>query len=368
MIRVLTGDILASKMQVKVNTVNCVGVMGKGIALLFKKQFPEMYEDYLDRCRAGEVEEGVPYLYSDLFGNRIINFPTKKHWKGLSNLESIRRGLDVIVDKYREWGVDSIAFPPLGCGNGGLLWQVVGPVMYQRLSSLDIPIEIYAPLGTDRKFLTPEYLEGEVVIEYKAKIMDKEMPPSWIAILEVLHRLEQKTYTVPVGKIIFQKICYMATLAKLDLGIQFKKAAYGPYSPDISRMYNVFGRENLILETKSGATTRLKTGIEYPKLRETRKNVILKHQDEIDKLVDLFSRVKSAEHAEEIGTIMYTLDELTEHGEIEFVSEVDFYNYILKWKKQWDTPQKKNSLASTIRYLVSKEWITLDYSEELSEA
>lgn len=117
MIKVLTGNIFASKMQVKVNTVNCVGVMGKGIAVLFKKQFPEMFDDYLDRCNAGEVEEGVPYLYKDIFGNKIINFPTKGHWKGLSKLDSIEKGLDIIVTNYRDWGVESIAFPP------SWLWQ-----------------------------------------------------------------------------------------------------------------------------------------------------------------------------------------------------------------------------------------------------
>jgi O-acetyl-ADP-ribose deacetylase (regulator of RNase III)/uncharacterized protein YwgA len=367
MIKVLTGDILASKMQVKVNTVNCVGVMGKGIALLFKKQYPEMYEDYLDRYRNSELVEGVPYLYSDLFGNKIVNFPTKNHWKGLSNLESIRKGLEIIVDNYKEWGIDSIAFPPLGCGNGGLSWNVVGPLMYQKLSSLDIPIEIYAPIGTDRKYLSREFLDGKIEPESKAKLLDREMPPSWIAILEVLHRLEQKPYTVPVGRTMFQKICYMATLAELNLGIQFKKASYGPYSPEISRIYDVFGRENLIKETKCGAHTRLTTGMEYPRLRETRMNVIMNYQKEIDKLVDLFSRVKSAEHAEEIGTIMYALDDLTEHGNIEFVSELEFYQYILKWKQQWNTPQKKDSIAATIRYLNSKEWIRLDYSEGLSD-
>lgn len=365
MIKVLTGDILASKMQAKVNTVNCIGVMGKGIAQLFKKQYPEMFEDYVDRCNSGEVEEGVPYVYTDLFGNKIVNFPTKNHWKGLSNIESIRKGLDIIIDKYREWGIESIAFPPLGCGNGGLLWQVVGPIMYQRLTVLDIPIEIYAPLGTDRKYLKAEFLGGVNGIDIKARITDKEIPGTWIAILEVIHRLEKMSFTVPVGKIVFQKICYMATLLNMDLDIQFKKGTYGPYSPGIERMYNVFGRENLIKETKLNNHTKIESGVEYIRLRTRQKEVIEQHETKISRLVDLFCRVKSAAHAEEIGTIMFALSELTDNGRKEFVTEMDFYDYVLNWKKEWDTQQKKESLASTIRYLASTEWVNLNYSDEL---
>lgn len=367
MIKVLTGDILASKMQVKVNTVNCIGVMGKGVALLFKQQYPEMFDDYVDRCKAGEVEEGVPYLFTDLFGNMIINFPTKKHWKGLSNLESIRMGLDIIIDNYKAWGVESIAFPPLGCGNGGLLWQVVGPIMYQKLSVLDIPIEIYAPLGTDRKYLKAEFLEGASGVEYKARIIDREIPGTWIAILEVIHRLEKMSFTVPVGKIVFQKICYMATLLNMNLDIQFKRGAYGPYSPGIERMYNVFGRENLIKETQINNHTKIETGIEYSRLQARSKKEIEQHESEIARLVDLFSRVKSAAHAEEIGTIMFALSELTLRGEKEPVTEMDFYNHVINWKKAWDTPEKKDSLASSIRYLASTQWINLSYSDELVE-
>ncbi len=90
MIKSFNWDIFNSSMQTKVNTVNCVGKQGKGIAKLFKMQYPEMYEDYVERCKAGEVQEGVPYLYKDIFGNQILNFPTKKHWKDLSNFESIK--------------------------------------------------------------------------------------------------------------------------------------------------------------------------------------------------------------------------------------------------------------------------------------
>lgn len=158
MIKVVIGDMFQSSMQVKVNTVNSVGVMGKGIAQIFKQQYPDLYDDYRDRCKNNEVEEGVPYLYENLFGEKFVNFPTKGHWKNLSNIKKIEQGLDIFIEKYKEWGIESIAFPPLGCGNGGLLWQQVGPIMYQKLSKLDIPVEVYAPFGTDKKYLSREFL------------------------------------------------------------------------------------------------------------------------------------------------------------------------------------------------------------------
>ncbi len=365
MIKVLIGDLISSEMQTKVNTVNCVGVMGKGIAQLFKKLYPEMYEDFVDRCRSGEVKEGVPYIYVDLFGNRIINFPTKNHWKGLSNLKSIEKGLDIFIENYQQWGIESIAFPPLGCGNGGLSWLQVGPLMYQKLSDLSIPIEIYAPFGTSKNHLTKEFLSSSTNTVSEAKIIDREIPGSWIVILEILHRLGKMKYTVQVGNTVFQKICYMTSLLGLETDLQFKKGAYGPYSPDIQRVFNVFGRENLIRVSMLGNYTRIETGMEYLSLRAKKSALIEQYEDHISKVVDLFSRVKSTEHAEEIGTIMYALNELTHEGAVDLVSEMDFFIYILNWKKKWDTPQKREALASTIRYLASQGWVDMIYSADL---
>lgn len=365
MVKINIGDILSSTMQTKVNTVNCVGVMGKGIAQLFKQQYPEMYDDYVDRCKIGEVEEGVPYLFQDIFGNKILNFPTKAHWKGLSKLESIIKGLDIFVLNYKEWGIQSIAFPPLGCGNGGLTWQQVGPVMYQKLSLIDIPIEIYAPWGTEKKYLSKDFLETAHSNNIASKHVIKEIPEGWFAILEVLYRLEKLKYTPRVGATVFQKICYMATLSGINTGLQFKKGAYGPYSPDIQKMYLVFGRENLIKVKTINNMQMMETGLEYPALQNRLKDSMGRFEFQITRLVDIFSRIKSSEQAEEVGTIMFALDELTHHGVHNLISELDFYKYVLNWKKAWDNPQKRKSLAATIRYLTSLEWIRLDFSDEL---
>lgn len=139
------GDILGSKAQTLVNTVNCVGVMGKGIALEFKRRFPNMFTDYKQRCQRGEVKLGIPYLYKTANERWIINFPTKHHWKNKSELQYIEVGLQYIVSNIFSWGVTSLAIPPLGCGNGGLNWEDVQPLIEKYLSPLNIPIEIYCP-------------------------------------------------------------------------------------------------------------------------------------------------------------------------------------------------------------------------------
>lgn len=148
MMRVHAGNIFASKMQTLVNPVNCVGVMGKGLALEFKKRFPNMYEDYRARCMAKQVRLGEPYLYRPSLPPWILNFPTKGHWRSVSHLSEIVAGLDYLERHYHEWEITSLAVPAPGCGNGQLEWRVVGPILDRSLSRFDIPVELYAPSGT----------------------------------------------------------------------------------------------------------------------------------------------------------------------------------------------------------------------------
>lgn len=147
-IRVLTGDLFQSKAQTLVNAVNCVGVMGKGIALEFKRRFPEMYEDYAARCAAKRVRLGEPYLFRRATPPWILNFPTKDHWRSVSRLSDILVGLEYLQRCCRDWGIESLAVPALGCGEGQLEWRVVGPALYDLLGRLGIPVELYTPHGT----------------------------------------------------------------------------------------------------------------------------------------------------------------------------------------------------------------------------
>lgn len=146
-LKVLSGDLFASRMQTLTNAVNTVGVMGGGIALAFKHRFPEMFDDYVIRCAEGRVKLGEPYLFTAESGTDkwALNFPTIGDDWAPPRLGEIRDGLRYLGGHYREWGITSLAVPALGCGVGGMDWADVQPILVEELSALDIPVEIYAP-------------------------------------------------------------------------------------------------------------------------------------------------------------------------------------------------------------------------------
>ncbi|MEX2181908.1 MAG: macro domain-containing protein [Gemmatimonadaceae bacterium] len=145
MISYVQGNLFESPAQTLVNTVNTVGAMGKGIALQFKRYFPEMFTEYQRFCEAGKLQIGTLHLYQTRH-KKILNFPTKQEWRRPSKLEYVERGLDTFVRIWREAGIHSIAFPPLGCGNGELSYDDVRPLMERYLSNLPIPVFLYPPL------------------------------------------------------------------------------------------------------------------------------------------------------------------------------------------------------------------------------
>lgn len=142
MIHYVSGNIFNSPAQTLVNPVNTVGVMGKGLALEFRRRYPNMFDEYKNQCRDGWLHVGDLMLWraKDYF---VLNFPTKKHWKDPSSLIYVEAGLLSFVNKYESYGVSSIAFPKLGCGNGGLDWKAVKPVMELYLQELPIDVYIY---------------------------------------------------------------------------------------------------------------------------------------------------------------------------------------------------------------------------------
>ena len=158
--KILVGDLFESQAQTLVNAVNCVGVMGKGIAEQFKRRFPAMFDDYKRRCKRKDVRLGEPYLYRDSSGIQLVNFPTKGHWRSPSRIADVEHGLDYLLEHATEWNIASLALPALGCGNGGLEWSDVGPLIYRKLNTLPIDIEVYAPTGTSRQHLTTEFLSA----------------------------------------------------------------------------------------------------------------------------------------------------------------------------------------------------------------
>lgn len=137
MIKTASGNIFESDAQCIVNPVNCVGVMGKGLALQFKRRYPAMFINYQGKCSRHLVRIGQPYLFQ-CKDKIIMNFPTKLHWRDPSEISYIEQGLRYVHDHYKRWGIRSIAFPRIGCGCGGLDWNTdIRPLMYKYLEELD---------------------------------------------------------------------------------------------------------------------------------------------------------------------------------------------------------------------------------------
>ena len=149
MIEFTTGDILSSDAEALVNTVNCVGIMGRGIALQFKNNFPENFKAYEAACARDEVKPGKMFVFETrmLTGPKyIVNFPTKRHWKGKSRIEDIDSGLKALAEEIRNRGILSIAVPPLGSGLGGLNWGDVRPRIVEALRGInDLRVIVYEP-------------------------------------------------------------------------------------------------------------------------------------------------------------------------------------------------------------------------------
>ncbi len=369
MFRAVIGDLFESQAQTLVNTVNCVGVMGKGVAEQFKKRFPEMFEDYKSRIDRKAVRLGEPYLYRDSSGIRIINFPTKAHWRSPSRLADIERGLDYLAAHAAQWGITSLALPPLGCGNGGLEWSEVGPLIYSKLHDLPIDIDVFAPYGTPKQQLTEKFLSApsQMSLDDRGR-KHGPLKPEWVVLMEVLRELEAQPYANPIGRTIFQKISYVVTEMGVPTGFRFTKGSYGPFSGDVKLALHDFANRNWLNEQQLGRMIALRVAPQYERDRGRFKEQIDTYQTKIVKAVDLFSRIKSTEQAEEVLTVLFASRELKQAKRNDDMAEQDLQDYILDWKKSWRADEKKHAVANAIRNLVLLGWVRLRISESLTEA
>ena len=354
------GNMFESNCSTIVNTVNCVGVMGKGIALEFKKKYPEMFMEYVLKCDRGEVKPGVPYVYQNN-GISILNFPTKDHWRSPSRLSYVIDGLNWFVENYEKFGIDSIAFPPLGCGNGGLTWSVVGPIMYQTLSKLPINIEIYAPFGTSQREITEEFLTNSVSERDILGNSNSKVNSKWYLILQVVKDLNERKYALKVGRTIYQKICFVLTRNGVDTGFVFSKGSYGPFSSQVKDSITALANANLIVEKQLGRMISLNVsdGVEIHRDKFTEKEL-----DAVRKTVDLFGRVKSTDQAEMIATVLYSYDQLVQDKTD--VSDKDVYDYVLEWKPHWKA-EKEFEVCDTIQNMAMLSLMSVKCSGELMD-
>jgi uncharacterized protein YwgA/O-acetyl-ADP-ribose deacetylase (regulator of RNase III) len=365
MIHVLSGDLFDSRAQTWVNTVNCVGVMGKGVALGFKERFPEMFIDYEQRCKRGEVRLGEPYLYKQLVEPWILNFPTKHHWRQVANLNDIIAGLQYLKSKYKEWEITSLAVPPLGCGNGQLEWRVVGPTLYRHLQEFDIPVELYAPYGTPHSELQASFLgtigkEGDLI---PSAPEPQFIRPGVVAMVEAVRRLQSQPHHPPVGRTTFQKIAYVLTDLGVDTGLEYHRGSYGPYSEQLKPVIGRLMNNGLLNEQRLGRMFEVRPGPTFEDAKRAYANCLKDYEEAIRKTTDLFMRV-GTDRAELVATIRFAYRELAAHMK-ERPTEMDVLRRVMEWKKRRRPPITKEEVASHIRNLAALGWIDVEPSEDL---
>lgn len=226
-IELRTGDILKADAEAIVNTVNCVGIMGRGIALQFKKAFPANFRAYALACEDGEVQPGKMFVHdTGSFANPryIINFPTKRHWKGKSRMEDIDSGLLALAREIRERGIKSVAVPPLGAGLGGLDWDDVRPRIEAALRDVpNLNVLIYEPKGA------PEVVKSRDV---------PNMTAGRAALVVLMNRYLQGLMDPFVTLIEVQKLMYFMQEAGQPLRLNYVKHHYGPYATNLSHVLN----------------------------------------------------------------------------------------------------------------------------------
>lgn len=231
MIKLTQGDIIRSDTEALVNTVNCVGVMGRGIALQFKKVFPENFNQYKAACDRKEVQPGKMFTYdlNSLYNPRyVINFPTKRHWKGKSRMEDIESGLHALAEEVRKRNIRSIAIPPLGCGLGGLRWADVRVKIEKAFEDLtNVQVLLFEPKGAPpaekmvRSKKTPGLTVGRAALlvlmrRYLAAVMDP-----FVTLLEI------------------HKLMYFMQEAGEELKLQHTKGLYGPYASNLRHVLSL---------------------------------------------------------------------------------------------------------------------------------
>jgi len=229
MLKITKGNLFDADVEALVNTVNCVGYMGKGIALQFKKAFPDNFNAYAQATRAGKVRPGKMFIFetgSMVNPRYIINFPTKRHWRGKSRLEDIEAGLKDLVRQVRERGIRSIAIPPLGCGLGGLSWDTVRPRIEQAFAELpDVNVLLFEPAGTP----SPEQMP--------VRTRQPKMTIARCLFIKLIDQYTQLAYRLTLLEV--QKLAYFLQESGEPLRLKYEAGHYGPYAHNLNKVLEV---------------------------------------------------------------------------------------------------------------------------------
>lgn len=320
MIEITRGDILQADAEALVNTVNCVGVMGRGIALQFKKEFPDNFRQYKAVCDEGGMRPGemlVVNLNRLQNPRYVINFPTKRHWRGKSCIKDIESGLKTLVEDIRQHQIQSVAIPPLGCGLGGLDWSQVRRLIEEAFRPApEVEVLIYEPSGAPaapkmvKTREKPNMTVGRAVLlglmrRYLAAAMDP-----FVSLLEI------------------HKLMYFMQEAEEPLRLNFAKAPYGPYAENLRHVLNLM--EGHFISGYGDAEDDPQKQIELKdKASEKAERFLQKHtatRQRFDRVVDLIEGFETPYGMELLATVHWVAEHENAASIDDTVSKVYSWN------------------------------------------
>ena len=343
MIEYKVGDILTENVEALVNTVNCVGIMGRGVALQFKKAFPENFEAYAEACKREEVKPGHPFVFEtgQTYPRYIINLPTKRHWRGKSRMEDIEAGLTALAEQIRARHIRSIAFPPLGSGLGGLDWSQVRLRIEATLQAFpDLKAVVFKPGGgptdgrVNRSTDVPKMTTGRAVLvglmhRYLGGLLDP-----FVTLLEV------------------HKLMYFQQEAGEYLRLRYHKAPYGPYAENLRHvLHKVEG--HFLFGYADGGDRPGKQLELVPGAIEDATAVLECHhrtRERFDKVADLVEGFESSFGLELLSTVHWIVTQEKAHSLDDVVTRTYAWN---ERKRQFSPRQIELALDR----LSAKDWI-----------
>lgn len=341
MIEYKNGDILREDVEAIVNTVNCVGIMGRGLALQFKNKFPQNFKEYQLACTNKEVQLGKMFVHQTgqlINPKYIINFPTKGHWKQNSKIEDISNGLDDLITIIEKYSIKSIAIPPLGSGLGGLDWKMVKKLIEEKLKNINCTIILFEPL--------------EQKIE---KSITKEIPKMTAgraALIGLMDRYLKGLMDPFISLIEVHKLMYFMQESGEELRLKYKKAQFGPYADNLRHVLNTI-EGHFISGYEDGGDAPTKQLKLIPKAVEDAKNYLTNKKNtnenfvKVAKLVDGFETPFGLEL---LSTVHWVVKNENASNLEEVISKI--YNWNER-KKQFSRKQIQIALDT----LVKNDWL-----------
>ena len=341
MIEYKNGDILREDVEAIVNTVNCVGIMGRGLALQFKNKFPQNFKEYQLACKNKEVQLGKMFVHQTgqlINPKYIINFPTKGHWKQNSKIEDISNGLDDLITIIEKYSIKSIAIPPLGSGLGGLDWKMVKKLIEEKLKNINCTVILFEPL--------------EQKIE---KSITKEIPKMTAgraALIGLMDRYLQGLMDPFISLIEVHKLMYFMQESGEELRLKYKKAQFGPYADNLRHVLNTI-EGHFISGYEDGGDAPTKQLKLIPKAVEDAKNYLTNKKNtnenfvKVAKLVDGFETLFGLEL---LSTVHWVVKNENASNLEEVISKI--YNWNER-KKQFSRKQIQIALDT----LVKNDWL-----------